>query len=234
VNLDQRTGVVAFRLALLLALLLAGASASFAAPPPEETDAATSRHSFEDVPHWKAVFDDPERDRWQQPEKVVQALRLRQGMVVADLGAGTGYFSRHLASAVGPRGSVLAVDTEPNMVVQLRTRAEQELTSNVIPILASRDNPRLPTGSVDVVLVVDTYHHIDDRVTYFRTLRHALRRGGRVAVVEWQHRELPVGPPLAHKLPRRRVIREMDAAGYAVVAEPAFLAYQYFIIFEPR
>lgn len=215
-------------------LLVLACTRALAAAPAEERDDATSHQSFEDIPHWKSVFDDPERDTWQQAEKVVQALGLRHGMVVADLGAGTGYFSRHLAMAVGVRGSVLAVDTEPNMVAQLRARAEKEQTTNVIPILASADNPRLPTGGVDVVLVVDTYHHIDDRVTYFRALRQALRRGGRVVVVDWQHRELPVGPPLDHKLPRRRVIREMDAAGYAVVAEPAFLDYQYFIIFEPR
>jgi FkbM family methyltransferase len=220
-----------FRILLLGSLVC---TAVAGAAPPEEQDDATSRQSFEDVPHWKAVFDDPARDTWQQPEKVVQALGIRHGMVVADLGAGTGYFSRHLARAVGSRGSVLAVDTEPRMVAQLRARAEQEQTKNVIPILASADNPRLPTAGVDVVLVVDTYHHLDDRVRYFRTLRDALRRGGRVVVIDWQRRELPVGPPLEHKLARKRVLREMDAAGYAVVAEPAFLPYQYFIVFEPR
>jgi ubiquinone/menaquinone biosynthesis C-methylase UbiE len=153
---------------------------------------------------------------------------------VADVGAGTGHFSRHLSEAVGPRGSVLAVDTEPNMVTQLRQRAEEEKTANVIPILASANNPRLPAAGVDVVLLIDTYHHIDGRVPYFRALRHVLRRGGRVAIIEWQHRELPVGPPLEHKLPRDQIIGEMEAAGYALVSEPGFLSYQDFMIFEPR
>lgn len=215
-------------------VLAIACGAALAAPSPELNDDATSHRSFEDIPHWKGVFDDPKRDEWQQPTEVVQALGIRHGMTVADLGAGTGYFSRRLAEAVGPRGIVLAVDTEPGMVARLRSRAEEEKTANLIPILASADNPRLPPAGVDVVLVVDTYHHIDDRVAYFRVLRRALRRGGRVAIVEWQHRELPVGPPLDHKLPRKRVIREMDAAGYAVVSEPAFLPYQYFIIFEPH
>jgi ubiquinone/menaquinone biosynthesis C-methylase UbiE len=216
---------------LLLALLCAGAHA---AAPPEETDDATSHHSFEDIPQWQKVFDDPARDSWQQPVRVVQALGLHHGMTVADLGAGTGHFSRHLAEAVGPRGNVLAVDTEPNMVSHLRKRAEDERTTNVIPVLASADNPRLPTAGVDIVLLVDTYHHIDGRVPYFRTLRQVLRRGGRVAIVEWQYRDLPVGPPLEHKLPRNRIIGEMDAAGYALVSEPGFLEYQDFLIFEPR
>jgi ubiquinone/menaquinone biosynthesis C-methylase UbiE len=218
------------RIVLLLAIAVGGARAA----DPEETDDATSRHTFEDIPHWKGIFDDPARDDWQQPKRVVTALGLKRGMTVADLGAGTGHFSRHLAEVVGERGTVLAIDTEPNMVTHLRKRAEEEKTPNVIPVLASADNPRLPPGGVDVVMLVDTYHHIDNRVPYFRKLRQALKRGGRVAIIEWQYRELPVGPPLDHKLPRDRIIREMGAAGYALVSEPAFLSYQDYLIFEPR
>jgi ubiquinone/menaquinone biosynthesis C-methylase UbiE len=195
---------------------------------------ATSHHSFAEVERWSTVFDDPSRDAWQKPAEVVAALGLRPGMTVADLGAGTGYFSRHLAAAVGADGTVLAADTEPNMVAHLRERAERERTANVVPILASADDPRLPAHATDVVLIVDTFHHIDDRVTYLRRLRRFLRPGGRVAVIDWQKGQLPVGPPPEHKLPREQVVDEMAAAGYALVAEPTFLPYQYFLVFRPR
>lgn len=204
------------------------------APAPRAPHAATSQQSFGDVPHWVSVFDDPARDRWQKPREVVRALAIRPGMRVADLGAGTGYFSRHLSAAVGPAGTVFAVDTEPNLVAHVRERAEKEKTPNVVPILASLDNPRLPVESADLILIVDTFHHLDDRLVYARNLRRFLRPGGRVAIIEWQTRELPVGPPADHKLPRAEVMEEMTAAGYELVAEPDVLPYQYFVIFAMR
>jgi ubiquinone/menaquinone biosynthesis C-methylase UbiE len=195
---------------------------------------ATSHRSFADVEAWSRVFDDPARDEWQKPAALVGALALAPGATVADLGAGTGYLSRHLAAAVGPDGTVLAVDTEPNLVRHLRDRAERERTPTVVPILASADNPRLPAGAVDVILVLDTYHHVDDRVAYARRLRRFLRPGGRVAVVDWHKRPLPVGPPMDHKLAREHVVEEMGLAGYALAAEPEVLPYQYFLVFRPR
>ena len=195
---------------------------------------ATSRHSFSDVDHWVSVFDDPARDAWQKPHELVAALHLRPGMTVADLGAGTGYFSRHLSSAVGQRGTVFAVELEPSLLVHLRDRAEKEKIDNVVPVLASADDPRLPAGRVDVVLIVDTYHHLDDRLHYLARLRRALGPGGRVAIVEWQKRELPVGPPMEHKLAREQVIDEMTSAGYRLLEEPAVLPYQDVLIFGPK
>jgi len=195
---------------------------------------ATSHRRFDDPTYWSTVFDDPARAAWQKPEQLVAALGLRPGQCVADLGAGTGYFSRLLSSAVGPMGTVLAVDPEPNLIAYLRERSEREGTANVVPILASHDNPRLPPGSVDVVLIVDTFHHIDDRITYLRNLQRALRPSGRIAVVDWQKRALPVGPEMEHKLAREQVVDEMDAAGYRLTDEPRFLPYQYFLIFSPR
>jgi ubiquinone/menaquinone biosynthesis C-methylase UbiE len=206
-----------------------------ATPPAHGHHDATARHSFEDVSHWVAVFDDPARDAWQKPAAVVRALQLRPGMCVADLGAGTGYFSRYLAAGVGAAGTVLAVDTEPNLVVHLRERAEREQTPNVVPILASADNPRLPTGLVDLVLIVDTVHHIDDRIAYLRRLQRALKPGGRVAVVDFKKdADVPVGPPPEHRLAREQIVEEFQSAGYQLVAEPRLLPYQHFLIFTPQ
>jgi ubiquinone/menaquinone biosynthesis C-methylase UbiE len=211
-----------------------GTPAADATPPTQAHHDATVRHSFADVQHWVAVFDDPARDAWQKPAEVVQALEIRRGMCVADLGAGTGYFSRYLSAAVGERGTVFAVDTEPNLVVHLRERAEHERTPNIVPILASADNPRLPAGMVDLVLIVDTAHHIDDRVEYLRRLQRALKPGGRVVVIDFKKdAEVPVGPPTEHRLARAQVVEEFQSAGYRLFAAPEVLPYQYFLIFHP-
>jgi ubiquinone/menaquinone biosynthesis C-methylase UbiE len=215
---------------MTVALLLLAAVPALA----RSSDDATSHRRFDDPAYWSKVFDDPGRAAWQKPEELVAALGLRPGQCVADLGAGTGYFSHLLSAAVGPTGTVLAVDPEPNLVAHLRERAEREGSANVVPVLASLDNPRLPAGLVDVVLIVDTFHHIDDRVAYFRRLRQALRPPGRIAIVDWQKRELPVGPEMDHKLAREQVVREMETAGYRLVEEPSILPYQYFLIFQPR
>jgi ubiquinone/menaquinone biosynthesis C-methylase UbiE len=215
---------------MTVALLLLAAVPALA----RSSDDATSHRRFDDPAYWSKVFDDSGRAAWQKPEELVAALGLRPGQCVADLGAGTGYFSYLLSAAVGPTGTVLAVDPEPNLVAHLRERAEREGSANVVPVLASLDNPRLPAGLVDVVLIVDTFHHIDDRVAYFRRLRQALRPPGRIAIVDWQKRELPVGPEMDHKLAREQVVREMETAGYRLIEEPSILPYQYFLIFQPR
>lgn len=225
------------------------ASAPSAAPPPAATHAphrhdathahgaapgphdATARHAFDDVAHWSRVFDDPARDAWQKPAELMAALALRPGATVADLGAGTGYLSKYLASAVGAQGTVLAADTEPALVEHLRQRAEREGLANLVPILASTDNPRLPAGICDVILIVDTWHHLDDRVAYARRLAAALAPGGRLVVVDWQKRDLPVGPPPEHKLAREQVIDELTQAGYRLGSEPDLLPYQYVLVF---
>lgn len=195
---------------------------------------ATVRHSFEDVTHWIAVFDDPARDAWQKPQDVVHTLAIRSGMCVVDLGAGTGYFSRYLSTAVGDGGSVLAVDTEPSLVVHLRERADNEGLRNVIPVLASPDNPRLPVAAADLILIVDTVHHIDDRIEYFRRLKRFLKPEGRVAVIDFKKQPLPVGPPVEHKLAPEAVVEEFHASGYVLVAEPDLLPYQYVLVFRPQ
>jgi SAM-dependent methyltransferase len=226
------------RLLVATTVLLAVAGAARAqtpAPTPSGTPGphdATARHSFADVDYWKSIFEDPARDEWQHPAALVAALRLKPSMRVADLGAGTGYFTHYLSRAVGKGGTVFAVELEPNLVVHLRDRAERDGLANVVPVLASADDPRLPRGAVDLVLIVDTFHHIDDRLSYLRRLGAALTDRGQIAIVDWEKRPLPVGPPPEHKIAREQVIAEMTAAGYALVEQPAFLPYQYFLVFR--
>lgn len=196
-------------------------------------DHATVHHAFDNPEEWAKIFDDPARDEWQKPGQVVQGLAIEPGMTVADLGAGTGYFTAPLSKAVGSKGVVLGIDPEPEMVEYLGRRAHREGLANVVPVLALYEDPFLPPGRVDRVLIVNTYHHIDDRQQYFRRLGANLAPGGSVTIIDFHKRPLPVGPPPEAKLEREVVVAEMQKAGFRLKDEPTFLPYQYFLIFEP-
>lgn len=194
---------------------------------------ATSRHRFDDAERWAAVFDDPARDEWQKPEAVVEALEVGLGDRVADIGAGTGYFTVRLARAVGEEGRVFAVEIESSLIDHLKARAGEAGLSQVVPVLAEPHDPGLPAAGVDVVLICDTWHHIDHRVRYLDRLAAALAPGGRVAVVDFREGDLPVGPPEGHKLGRDHVVAEFEEAGWHLTDERDILPYQYFLVFAP-
>jgi SAM-dependent methyltransferase len=183
-------------------------------------------HRFENAEKWAPVFDDPKRDAWQQPDKVVAALALAPGMSVADVGAGTGYFEARLANAVGAQGKVLAVDVEPDMVRYLTERAARESTPNVTAVLGATGDPNLAPGSVDRVLIVDTWHHIPDRVAYGKKLAAALRPGGYVLVVDFTE-DSTRGPPKHHRIPPAQVAAELEQAGLVASIVEAGLPDQF-------
>ncbi len=174
------------------------------------------------------------RDAWQRPDDVVSALAIQPGAVVADLGAGDGYFVPHLAEAAGPDGRVYAVEVEPEKVQELEERFADD--ANVEVVLGEYGDPLLPDGSVDVVLIVNTYHHIEDRTDYFARLRDDLAPRGRVAVIE-PNAELGgvLGLTLdeGHKSAAADVEREMREAGYRRTESLDFLPVQIFEVFTP-
>ena len=213
---------------LATALLLAALAA-----PVEDSHDATVHHSFDDVAKWVNVFDDPGRDVWQKPDAVLDAIGVKPGMTVADIGAGTGYFSVHIAKAVGSKGLVLAIDIEPNFVDYMKERAAKAKLAQFVPVLAFPEDPKLPAHAVDLVLIVDTWHHIDDRLQYLVTLAAGLKAGGRVAVVDFKKGDFPVGPPDAHKLTADQVSAEFLAAGWRKASQWDELPYQYVIVFTP-
>ena len=137
---------------------------------------------FDNAEKWAKEFDNPERDAWQKPEEVLDALHLQPTSLVADIGAGTGYFSVRIAKRV-PEGKIFAADVEPDMVRYLGARAEREHLANLTPVQARTDATNLPEP-VDLILVVDTYHHIDDRTRYFAALQSSLRPGGRLVIID--------------------------------------------------
>jgi ubiquinone/menaquinone biosynthesis C-methylase UbiE len=179
-------------------------------------------------------LEDPARARWQRPVELVRALGLRPGQTVAEIGAGSGYLVRRLARAVGPRGRVFAVDVEPRMLPVLLDRLRRARIGNVTPVLGWDDDPLLPAGTVDVVLVVNTYHHFPGGPRYLRRLARLLRARGRLVNVDFHRRETPVGPPLERRIARETFLRDARRAGLRLVREATFLPYQYCLMLRPR
>jgi SAM-dependent methyltransferase len=186
---------------------------------------------FDDAEKWAKEFDNPERDAWQKPEDVLDALHLQTTSRVADVGAVTGYFSVRIAKRV-PEGKVFAADVEPDMVRYLGVRAEREHLANLTPVQARGDAANLPEP-VDLILVVDTYHHIDDRSRYFAALQSSLRPEGRLVIIDFKA-DSPNGPPARHRIPPERVTQELAAAGYTLSGKLEFLPRQYGLIFRKR
>lgn len=188
--------------------------------------------AFANAEHASAMLDDPDRDAWQHPDDVVRALALAPTMTVADVGAGTGYFAVRLARAV-PQGEVIATDIEPDMVRHLEERARREQLSNVRAVRASRAASGLAPDSVDAILVVDVWHHLDDRASYARDLAAALHPGGRLLVVDFT-RDARRGPPQHMRLAPETIIGELAAAGFSAKLSPIALPDQYMIEAEKR
>ena len=218
------------RISSLAAALVFSAIAGLLSGPAAAQTPHTHQHSFGDAEKWAKVFDDPERDAWQKPHDVIQALALKPDAIVADIGAGTGYFSVRLAHML-PKGRVYGVDTEPGMLKHLAERAKREGLKNVTAVAGNPDDPRLPEKA-DLVILVDVYHHVENRELYFRQLQNSLRPGGRVAVIDFRM-DSPVGPPPRARMEPDRVKDEMKRAGYALAQEHAFLPNQYFLVFQP-
>jgi arsenite methyltransferase len=169
------------------------------------------------------------RDEWQQPERVIEELAIEPGMQVADIGAGGGYFTFRLADAVGPTGHVYAVDVDEDMTSYLEERAREEGYENVTVILGEFGDPLLPDDSIQLVFTTNTYHHIENRVDYFRGLHRDLTADGRIAIVE-----LAEGPWLvpSHFTEPETIVEEMREAGYERTQHFDFIEEQSFQIFR--
>ena len=219
------------RISLLTICLAVLGCAGLLAGPAAAQSPHTRDHSFGDAEKWAKVFDDPKRDAWQKPHEVIRALALKPDAVVADIGSGTGYFAMRFAHMV-PKGRVYGVDTEPDMVKHLAERAKREGMGNVTAVAGAPGDPRLPEKA-DLVVLVDVYHHIENRGQYFSRLRDSLKPGGRVAVIDFRM-ESPDGPPKAARIAPAKVKAELKQAGYVLDREHGFLPNQYFLVFRPN
>ncbi len=198
-------------------------------PPP---GADHMQHRFDDPAAYAKSFDDPARDEWQMPARVIDALALGTGAKVADIGAGTGYFATRLATAAA-RPAVFAVDLEPAMVAHLTARAAKDGLANLRAVQATAASPNLPEP-VDVVLVVDTFHHIGNRAAYFAGVRGQLRPGGRVAIIDFRKDAPGEGPPAHFRFTPEQITADMAAAGFVLDAQHDFLPRQHFLIYRVK
>jgi ubiquinone/menaquinone biosynthesis C-methylase UbiE len=171
------------------------------------------------------VLEDPQRDAWQKPHEVVMALGLKPTEAVADIGAGSGYFTRRFAMHAG---KVYAVDID----AKLLEAAMKDAPKNVEAVLATPDDPKLPEASVDTIFFCDVLHHIEGRAAYYPKLAKALKPGGRIVAIEFYKKPLPLGPPESMKISEEELIGEMKAAGFRKTKSFDFLPYQYFMVFE--
>jgi ubiquinone/menaquinone biosynthesis C-methylase UbiE len=213
----------------ILALVLLAATVSLGQSEEHKRSHADHLERHFDPKESALRFDDPARDLWQLPDRVIAALNLKSGHIVADIGAGTGYFSVRLAkSETAPK--VYAADIEPAMVSYLRERAAKEGLTNVTAVQAAADQANLPEP-VDLILIVDTYHHIGNREAYFRRLAKSIKLGGRVVIIDFKP-DSPEGPPKEFRFPLDQFKSEMGKAGYKLAAQHNFLPRQQFLIFK--
>lgn len=188
----------------------------------------TGHHRFDDAEAWAARFESPERDAWQRPDDVIAALQLPPDAKVADIGAATGYFPVRVAKQV-PQGHVYGVDLESSMVEFLTRRAKKEGRTNLTAVQATVDDAKLPEP-VDVVMMVNTYHHIEARPAYFAKLAASLKPGGRLVIVDFT-KASAMGPPTSEKVAPEQVAKELGEAGYTQAASHDFLKEQFFLVF---
>ncbi len=181
-------------------------------------------HPPRSADEYARILENPQRDAWQKPHEVVTALALRPDEAVADIGAGTGYFARRFAPHAG---KVFAVDID----ARLLEKAAAGAPANLLTVLAAPDDPRLPDSSVDTIFFCDVLHHIGNRPAYYARLHRALKPGGRIVIVDFHKRKLPVGPPESMKLSEEQVVKELEAGGFRKTQSFDFLPHQYFLVF---
>lgn len=178
------------------------------------------------------MLEGPDREAWQRPDRIMDALGIGDGSVVADLGAGGGWFTVRLARRVGPNGLVYAEDIQPQMIEAIERRVQREGLRNVATVLGTAGNPAIPPGRLDAALMVDTFHEVEDRETLLTNIKAALHPGGRLGIVGFRDDGGGgPGPPIEERMPSAQVVRSAEAAGFRLLRQEQFLPYQYLLIF---
>jgi ubiquinone/menaquinone biosynthesis C-methylase UbiE len=183
------------------------------------------QHPPRDAGEYARILENPARDAWQKPHEVMQALALGPQEVIADIGAGSGYFTRRFAHHAG---LVYAVDIDARLLEMIGKAG----LKNVKTVLAKEDDPSLPEASVDTIFFCDVLHHVSGRPAYYAKLAKALKPGGRLVIIDFYKRKLPVGPPESMKISEEEVRSELTAAGFRETASHSFLPHQYFLVFQ--
>jgi protein-L-isoaspartate O-methyltransferase len=181
-----------------------------------------------------AWLDRPEREREESTTQAIKALQLRPGMVVADIGAGSGYYTVRLAKGVGPTGRVFATDVQRGMLDLIDRRVRQEGLTNVTTVLGSDSDPGLPAHALDLALMVDVYHELQAPQTFMRRLRETLKPDGRLALLEFRQEDPNVPIREEHKMSVSGARRELTADGFRFRESIERLPWQHLLIFAPQ
>ncbi len=222
---------------LLTGLLVWTTAFSSAVQAQEESVNPGINDSFRDpnVPQYVERFEKEGREVYDQREKIIATAGVKPGMIVADVGAGTGLFTRLFAEKVGDKGRVYAVDIARSFVNRIVLEARENKVNNIIGVICDDRSCQLPPNSVDLVYVCDTYHHFEFPQETLSSIRQALRKGGRLVVVDFQREEgVSSDWIIGHVRAGKKVFRsEIEAAGFELVEEPELLKENYMLIFEP-
>ena len=194
---------------------------------------AAAQHARLFRPEDLGELEPPDRDEWQLPIRIMDVLGIGDGSYVADLGAGSGWFTVRLASRVGPNGKVFGEDVQRPIIHAINVRVETLGLKNVHTVLGMSNDPRLPEP-VDAALIVDAYHEMEQPVALLRNLAKSLKPSARIGIVNSTKEGGGPGPPLEERVDPERVIADADAAGLALRSRETFLKYQYMLVFERR
>ena len=194
-------------------------------------DQISAQHSRLFPPTELGMLEGPDRESYQRPDQIMDALSIADGSVVADVGAGGGWFTVRLARRVGPNGIVYAQDIQSQMIQAIEGRVRGEGLHNVRMVLGTPLDPRLPASSLDAVLVVDTYHEMEQPITLLRNLAKALKPAGLIGIVDFKKDGFGPGPPMEDRIDPERVIHDAQSAGLQLRRREGFLRYQYLLIF---
>jgi SAM-dependent methyltransferase len=224
-------------LVLFAALGLSAACHRTTATPPPDPDSPPGTYMGRPIARPMSYagadwLDRPDREATEQPDHVLDVLHVAEGQVVADVGAGSGYFSLRIAKRVGARGRVLATDLQPEMLAMIREKTDAAKITNVLPLLATPTDAKLPRGEVDLVLMVDVYHELPKPAETLAQVHDALRPGGRVALVEYrgEDKALPIKPE--HKMTLPQIRKELEASHFTFVTSDESLPSQRIVVFR--
>lgn len=188
---------------------------------------------FEDTEKYIAFLERQDRLKWQKPDAVIEKLNLKGDEIIADIGAGSGYFSFRFASKL-PKGKVYAIDAKPEMLRHIHHKSMSKNVQNVEIIPAAYNDPKVPKDS-DIVFICDTLHHVKKKSIWLKRLYSEMKKGARVILIEFKEGQLPEGPPEQIKIPRKEIISEFVNAGFRKISEDnKLLPYQTFIVFEKQ
>jgi predicted methyltransferase len=212
----------------LLALLFSGVAMAQQTTMPRPTTARTLESRV-------TGYERTERDAWMKPDEVVKALGLKNGDVIGDIGAGSGYFARRFANTVAPNGKVYAVDIDAEVLGYLKDRAAQENLANLVTVVSTETDPMLPSGAVDLAFFCDATHHISGRVAFFGKVAQGLKPRGRMVVIDFPPGSPRTGHAANELIPQAQLISEAEQAGFRFVkAQDLLLPGFYFLEFEKK